>query len=84
MATAGHVARQPMGEPERGLVNRTERDATGPKKSPIYRVTYLAPRVTRSASSPLNMTHHFKIPHQPDAKLMLRIGLHSGKPSTRS
>jgi len=31
MATAGHVARQPMGEPERGLVNRTERDATGPK-----------------------------------------------------
>lgn len=26
----------------------------------------------------LNMTHHFKIPHKPDAKLMLRIGLHSG------
>jgi len=27
----------------------------------------------------LHMTHSFKIPHKPDAKLMLRIGLHSGK-----
>jgi len=26
----------------------------------------------------LNMTHDFKIPHKSDAKLMLRIGLHSG------
>lgn len=26
----------------------------------------------------LNMTHNFKIPHKPEQKLMLRIGLHSG------
>lgn len=26
----------------------------------------------------LHMTHNFKIPHKPEQKLMLRIGLHSG------
>lgn len=28
----------------------------------------------------LNMTHNFQIPHKPEQKLMLRIGLHSGRP----